>query len=119
MQAIAGGDPKKIAVAQSGDNGPQFSPDGHSVLLLSGRESGQQIWLADFDPATGATANPKKLTAISTEAGNARWSPDGHSVVFTSSVYPDCPAITAADFDTGNKCNADRDEALALSLIHI
>ena len=117
LQPIAGGDPKKIAVAQSGDNGPQFSPDGHSVLLLSGRESGQQIWLADFDPATGATANPKKLTAISTEAGNARWSPDGHSVVFTSSVYPDCPAITAADFDTGNKCNADRDEALANSKV--
>ena len=117
LQAIAGGDPKKIAVAQSGDNGPQFSPDGHSVLLLSGRESGQQIWLADFDPATGATANPKKLTAISTEAGNARWSSDGHSVVFTSSVYPDCPAITAADFDTGNKCNADRDEALANSKV--
>jgi Tol biopolymer transport system component len=92
LQPIAGGDPKKIAVAQSGDNGPQFSPDGHSVLLLSGRESGQQIWLADFDPATGATANPKKLTAISTEAGNARWSPDGHSVVFHFLGLPGLPS---------------------------
>jgi dipeptidyl aminopeptidase/acylaminoacyl peptidase len=122
LQRIEGPDsepqaPIKIAVAEPGDSGPQFSPDGHSVLFLSGRESGQQIWLADFDPATGATANPKKLTAISTEAGNARWSPDGHSVVFTSSVYPDCPAITAADFAAGNNCNADRDAALANSQV--
>ena len=47
----------------------QFAPDGKRILFLSGREGGQQVWLADFDPATGATSNPKKLTAISTEAG--------------------------------------------------
>jgi dipeptidyl aminopeptidase/acylaminoacyl peptidase len=117
MQAISGGDPQKLAVGRPGDAGPQFAPDGRSVLFLSGREGGQQIWLADFDPATGATSNAKKLTAISTEADNAKWSPDGKSVVFTSDVYPDCPAITTADFDTGNKCNADRDAALAASKV--
>ncbi len=104
-------------MGQPGDGGLQFAPDGHSVLFLSGREGGQQIWLADFDPATGAASNAKKLTAIATEADNAKWSPDGHSVVFTSGVYPDCPAITTADFDTGNKCNADRDAALAASKV--
>jgi len=87
------------------------------VLFLSGREGGQQVWAADFDPATGATSNAKKLTAILTEADNAQWSPDGHFVVFTSSVYPDCPAITAADPSTGDKCNADRDAALAASKV--
>ena len=60
-------------------------------------------------PSTGATSNAKKLTAIATEADNALWSPEGRSIVFTSAVYPDCAAITTADFDTGNKCNADRD----------
>jgi dipeptidyl aminopeptidase/acylaminoacyl peptidase len=122
VQAIAGGGadepaPIKLAVGQPGDSGPQFAPDGHSVLFLSGRENGQQIWLADFDPATGATSNAKKLTAIATEADNAKWSPDGHSVVFTSGVYPDCPPITTTDFDTGNKCNADRDKARADSKV--
>ena len=109
--------PFKIAVAKAGDGGPQFSADGKRVLFLSGREGGQQVWAADFDTATGATSNAKKLTRISTEADNALWLPDGHSVVFTSSVYPDCPAITAADFSTGDKCNADRDAALAASKV--
>jgi dipeptidyl aminopeptidase/acylaminoacyl peptidase len=109
-------EPQKLAVAQPGDSGPQFAPDGHSVLFLSGRSGSQQVWLADFDPATGATSNPKKLTSISTEAGDALWSPDGRSVLFTSSVYPDCPAITAADA-SGDKCNGDRDAALASSKV--
>ncbi|MGO8760024.1 MAG: prolyl oligopeptidase family serine peptidase [Terracidiphilus sp.] len=113
LQAIAGGEPIKLAVAQPGDGGPQFAPDGKRILFLSSREGGQQVWLADFDAATGATSNAKKLTAIATEADNAKWSPDGHSVVFTSGVYPDCPPITAADFKTGNACNADRDKAAA------
>jgi dipeptidyl aminopeptidase/acylaminoacyl peptidase len=116
IQPIAGGDAKPLAVAQAGDSGPQFAPDGHSVLFLSGRGGSQQVWLANFDPATGATTNPKKLTAISTEAGDAIWSPDGNSVLFTSAVYPDCPAITAAD-PAGDKCNADRDAAAAASKV--
>ncbi|MGP8174613.1 MAG: prolyl oligopeptidase family serine peptidase [Terracidiphilus sp.] len=117
VQAIAGGEPQKLSVAQPGDSGVQFAADGKRILFLSGREGGQQVWLADFDASTGATGNPKKLTAISTEAGDAIWSPDGHSVVFTSGVYPDCPPITTADFATGDKCNADRDTALASSKV--
>ncbi|MGA2086694.1 MAG: S9 family peptidase [Terracidiphilus sp.] len=131
VQAIAGGEPFKLAVAHPGDSGVQFAPDGHSVLFLSGRDGSQQVWLADFDASTGATSNPKKLTSISTEAGDAIWSPDGHSIVFTSAVYPDCPAITAADAATGDKsgaptdrsssvgwkCNAGRDAALASSKV--
>jgi len=122
LQAIAGPTsenfaPIKLAVAQPGDSGLQFSADAHSVLFLSGREGNQQIWLADFDPATGITTNAKKLTAIATEADNAKWSPDGKSIVFTSAVYPDCPAITSADFADGNQCNADRDKARADSKV--
>jgi dipeptidyl aminopeptidase/acylaminoacyl peptidase len=117
VQAIAGGEPMKLAVAQPGDLGPQFAPDGHSVLFLSGRDGSQQVWLADFDGSTGATSNAKKLTAISTETDNALWSPDGHSVVFTSDVYPDCPAINPADGGAGDKCNAGRDAALAASKV--
>jgi dipeptidyl aminopeptidase/acylaminoacyl peptidase len=109
--------PTKLTVGQPGDSGVQFASDGHSVLFLSGRENGQQIWVADFDPATGVTSNAKKLTAIATEADNAKWSPDSKSIVFTSAVYPDCPAITIADFDTGNKCNEGRDAMLAASKV--
>jgi dipeptidyl aminopeptidase/acylaminoacyl peptidase len=117
IQAIAGGEPQKLAVGQPGDDGIQFAPDGHSVLFLSGREKVKQVWLADFDPATGVTANPRRFTAIAGGAANARWSPDSQSIVFTASVYPDCPAITVTDFATGNQCNADRDKALADSKV--
>ena len=122
IQAIAGPNsesqaPKKLDVALPGDSGIQFASDSKRILFLSGRGGSQQVWTAEFDPATGATANPKKLTAISTEAGDAIWSPDGNSVLFTSTVYPDCPAITAADAATGDKCNADRDAAAAASKV--
>jgi dipeptidyl aminopeptidase/acylaminoacyl peptidase len=117
LQAIGGGEPFKLTAAQPGDSGPQFSPDGHSVLLLSGREGGQQIWLADFDPATGATTNTRKLTSISTEADNSQWSPDSKSIVFTSAVYPDCPAIKVGDGGGGDKCNSDKDAAKAASQV--
>ena len=122
LQAIAatGSDsaqPQKIAVAQAKDSGVQFAPDGKRILFLSGRGGSEQVWLADFDAATGATANAKKLTSISTEAGDAIWSPDGKSILFTSAVYPDCPAMTAADGGVGDKCNADRDAALAASKV--
>ena len=117
MQAVAGGDPIALEVGKPGDGGPQFAPDEKRILFLSGREGGQQVWLADFDAATGAASNAKKLTSIATEADNALWSPDGKSIVFTSAVHPECAAITSADFATGNKCNPDRDAALAASKV--
>jgi dipeptidyl aminopeptidase/acylaminoacyl peptidase len=117
LQAIAGGEPIKLAVGQPGDDGIEFSPDGKRVLFLSGRESGQQVWLADFDSSTGAATNAKKLTNISTEADNAKWSPDSKSIVFTSAVYPDCPVITTADAKTGDECNKDRDKQKADSKV--
>jgi dipeptidyl aminopeptidase/acylaminoacyl peptidase len=117
LRKIAGGDPIKLAVGLPGDADPEFAPDGHSVLFLSARDGGRQIWLADFDSSTGATSNPRKLTSIATEADSPKWSPDGRSVVFTSAVYPDCPAIRPGDDGAGNRCNEDRDAALAASKV--
>jgi dipeptidyl aminopeptidase/acylaminoacyl peptidase len=117
LQAIAGGEPQKLSVAHPGDSGVQFASDGKRILFLSSRSGSQQVWLADFDPATGAAANAKKLTNIATGADNAIWSPDGHSVVFTSSVYPDCPAIIPNDSGVGDECNSDRDAAQAASKV--
>lgn len=118
LQAIAGGEPLKLSVAQAGDSGVQFAPDGKRILFLSAREGGkQQVFTADFDSATGATTNLKRLTFIWSEADNARWSPDGRFVVFTSAVYPDCPAIAPNDFASGDSCNMKRDESLANSKV--
>jgi dipeptidyl aminopeptidase/acylaminoacyl peptidase len=116
FQKIDGADPLKVAVAQPGDSGIQFSQDGKLILFLSARENGQQIWLADFDPATGATSNARKLTSISTDADNAKWSPDSKFIVFTSAVYPDCPAISP-ESSSGDRCNEERDKGAADSKV--
>jgi dipeptidyl aminopeptidase/acylaminoacyl peptidase len=117
LQQISGGDPIKLAVGQPGDSDPEFSHDGKRILWISGRDGGQQVWVADFGTATGAATNAKKLTAIATGADAPKWAPDGKSIVFLSAVYPDCPPITTADFAAGNACNADRDKALADSKV--
>jgi dipeptidyl aminopeptidase/acylaminoacyl peptidase len=117
MQAIAGGEPQRIAVAHPGDSGLQFAPDGKRILFLSGRTGAQQIWQADFDAATGETAHPRKLSNLDLGIDNAIWSPDSKSIVFTAPVYPDCPAITPNDAGKGAECNYDRDAALADSKV--
>ncbi|HWG18969.1 MAG TPA: S9 family peptidase [Terracidiphilus sp.] len=116
LQAIAGGEPMKLVVGRPGDGGAQFSADGKRILFTSSRDGSQQVWVADFDAEKGATSNAKKLTSIATEADNAQWSHDGSFVVFTSAVYPDCPAITFENSD-GDKCNADRDKEKAESKV--
>jgi len=124
IQPVAGGEPKIVEGTQPGDDGARFSHDGKHLLFLSSRSGNQQIYTADFDPATGTTTNVKNPainvrnptanvenpTINSLEADNALWSPDGQTIVFTAAVYPDCPAITPAD-QSGYKCNADHDKA--------
>ena len=112
----AGGEAKRLEGTEPGDGGAKFSHDGTRILFLSSRERGQQVWMADFDGATGVAGTPRKLSSIATEADNAIWAPDGHSIVFTSAVYPDCAPILPAD-PAGNACNADRDKELADSKV--
>ena len=122
LQAIApssekSSDPIKLAVALPGDSDLRFAPDGKRILFISDRTGAPQIWITDFDAATGATPHPRKLTNLDLGIDNAKWSPDGHSIVFTAPVYPDCPAISPADGGAGNRCNEERDKALADSKV--
>jgi dipeptidyl aminopeptidase/acylaminoacyl peptidase len=127
LQAIAGATsaavtdqssaPFKLGVGQPGDSGLQFAPDGKRILLIGGRTGGNQIWLADFDAATGATSHLHKLTNLDLGVDNAKWSPDGRSVVFTAGVYPDCAPIVPDDNGAGAECNYDRDAKAADSKV--
>ena len=124
------GGPKLLDGTQPGDTGALFSHDGKHLLFLSSRSGAQQIYTADFDPATGAatnvknpagnvkplTANAENSTNNALEADNAIWSPDGQSIVFTAQVYPDCPAITPEN-QGASKCTLDRDTAQANSKV--
>jgi dipeptidyl aminopeptidase/acylaminoacyl peptidase len=123
IQPIATGqattEPKLVEGTQPGDDGARFSHDGKRLLFLSSRSGSQQIWIADFDSATGATSNAKSLIPAAAgsafpDEDNALWSPDGKSIVFTAEVYPDCPAITPEN-PSAAKCTLDRDAAKAAS----
>jgi dipeptidyl aminopeptidase/acylaminoacyl peptidase len=127
LQAIAGATsagstdpssaPFKLGVGQPGDSGVEFSADGKRILFISGRTGANQIWLADFDAATGATTHLHKLTNFDLGIDNAKWSPDSKSIVFTAAVYPDCPAIVPDDNGAGAECNTNRDVKAADSKV--
>ena len=107
---LSGGDSRRLTPATgTGEDRPRFSPDGKLVMFESSRDGGSQIWVQDFDTASGAlTGEPRKVTNISTEASGAIWSPDGKSIVFVSEVYPDCQ---------DDACNRQRDEEQAKSKV--
>jgi dipeptidyl aminopeptidase/acylaminoacyl peptidase len=105
---VEGGEARQLTFDKSGEERPRWSPDGKSLLFVSAREGGSQIWVAEFDPAGVSLKPARKVTNISTEADGGLWSPDGANVLFTSEVWPDC-----AD----DACNKQRDDARAESKV--
>ncbi|HTV57178.1 MAG TPA: S9 family peptidase, partial [Terriglobia bacterium] len=98
---ITGGHGRALTDSLAGESGGQFSPDGRQILFESARQGGEQIWLADFNPANGTIGEPHRLTSLSTGTDGAIWSPDSKNILFVSKVYPDC---------NDDACNQQRDE---------
>ncbi|MGA7461664.1 MAG: S9 family peptidase, partial [Candidatus Korobacteraceae bacterium] len=107
---IGGGDSRRLTPADGkGEDRIRFSPDGKRILFESSRDGESQIYVQDFDTATGRlTGEPRKFTSISTEASGGLWSPGGDYILFISSVYPDC---------TNDACNKQRDDERAKSKV--
>ncbi|HEX6806304.1 MAG TPA: S9 family peptidase [Terriglobales bacterium] len=85
---------------------PRWAPDGKRFAFISTKENGSQIWVADFDGATGTVMAKHRLTNIPTEAGGELWSPDGKYILFTSDVYPECLGTAGEEA----ACNAKKVE---------
>ncbi len=116
---VSGGEEKALT-AWTGESRGRFSPDGKQIAFLNTRGGSQQIWLADFDAATGTMGDPRQLTHISTEADNVTWSPDGKHLLFTSDVYPECSAESSGAAASGtdeDACDRKRDEEQAQSKV--
>jgi Tol biopolymer transport system component len=108
---------ERVLLADQDGDRPRWSPDGKRFAFISNKEGGAQVWIADFDVASGATTGAHKLTSIATEAGGELWSPDGKNILFTSNVYHECDGAPEAE----TACNAKRvkevDESKVKALI--
>ncbi len=112
---------KPITASLAGETRGRFSPDGKQVLFISAREGSPQVYLADFNVATGDPGDAHKLTSAAMGVDGAMWSPDGQSILYTSSVYPDCAGPAASDpmhaHAAEERCNADRQHAEVTSKV--
>jgi dipeptidyl aminopeptidase/acylaminoacyl peptidase len=104
----AGGQEHEIIVDQDADR-PRWAPDGKRFAFISTKESGSQVWIAEFDDAGGNVISVHQMTSIATEASGELWSPDGKNIVFTSDVYPECSGASG-DNAAGQEasCNAKK-----------
>src|SRR5215467_6385811 len=87
---------KEIISDQDADR-PRWEPDGKRFAFISSKENGSQIWIADFDAATGTVTSKHRLTNLATEADGELWSPDGKNILFVSNVYPECGGTPAEE----------------------
>jgi dipeptidyl aminopeptidase/acylaminoacyl peptidase len=92
---------REIISDQDADR-PRWAPDGKRFAFVSTKENGSQIWIADFDGATGTATGKHRLTDIATEASGELWSPDGKNILLESDVYPECEGTPQAE----TECNA-------------
>jgi dipeptidyl aminopeptidase/acylaminoacyl peptidase len=95
------GKEREIISDQDADR-PRWAPDGKHFAFISTKENGSQVWIADFDDASGTVTGKHRLTNIATEADGELWSPDGKNILFKSDVWPECDSTPEKEAE----CNA-------------
>jgi len=106
FRADAGHPGERMIISDQDADRPRWSPDGKRFAFVSTKKKGSQIWIADFDTATGKVTAKRRLTDMPTEADGELWSPDGKNILFKSDVYPECDGTPAEQ----TSCNAKKVE---------
>src|SRR5579885_1396753 len=107
---------KKIISDQDADR-PRWAPDGKRFAFVSTKDNGSQIWIADFDGATGTVTGKHRLTNIATEASGELWSPDGKNILFESDVYPECEGTPSEEADCNQKTLEEKKNSKVKALV--
>lgn len=78
---------KPIQLTRGGkDSQPRWSPDGHTLAFVSGRDKKSQIFLLRI---TSPGGEARALTSLPNGAGSPAWSPDGTHIAFLSNMNAD------------------------------
>lgn len=76
---IAGGKADRITEGLSFDSQPKISPDGKTVLFISDRSGGENVWIMNLE-----SKETKQITKGNTSIfESAEWTPDGQYIVAT------------------------------------
>ena len=79
IQPTAGGEALRMSDADSDTSGPQWSPDGRYLAVLSDRKDATQIWLYD---RRGGDA--QQLTELPQGVSSFEWAPDSKRLLFVT-----------------------------------
>jgi dipeptidyl aminopeptidase/acylaminoacyl peptidase len=89
---------RRLTVNTAADYSPAWMPDSKTILFISTRKEGPQVWRMSVDGG-----EPEQLTHVSTGIGNLLVSPTGAGFLFASDVYP--------EFGANDVMNKKTDEA--------
>jgi dipeptidyl aminopeptidase/acylaminoacyl peptidase len=86
---------RRLTNNSAADHSPNWMPDGKSILFISTRNNGPQVWRLPCDGG-----EPEQITSLSTGIGSLAVAPDGKGFLFATDVYPEFGADDAMNKKT-------------------
>jgi dipeptidyl aminopeptidase/acylaminoacyl peptidase len=97
---VDGSGMRNITNNPAADNHPRWSADGKSIIFVSTRQNGPQLWQVSADGG-----EVRQVTDFAMGVGDPEISTDGREIIFSSDVFPDCPV--------SNDCNKYNDSTMS------
>ncbi|MEO1083153.1 MAG: S9 family peptidase, partial [Acidobacteriota bacterium] len=89
LQAVAGGEARRLTSDPGGDFHPRWAPDGEKIYFMSSRSDSSQVWSV----GTAEGAAPKPVTELPLDVGGFVVAPDGAGLAVALEVFVDCPDL--------------------------